>query len=135
MALASPPELFVAVRAPARDGRPFRLIASAAVAMALLVAVVAVQRLQGSSELMQGSDEMMKGWEDGMFPPHASFPAGYHFGNDNVFGKDSSFGAGDTFGNDNVFGMGASFGAGQSTPRDTCSDLPRDLPIPCEWTI
>ena len=28
-------------------------------------------------------EQSMKGWEDGMFPPHASFPAGYHFGNDN----------------------------------------------------
>jgi hypothetical protein len=26
----------------------------------------------------------MKGWTKGMFPPDAQFPAGYHFGDDNV---------------------------------------------------
>jgi len=46
----------------------------------------------------------MNGWEDGMYPPGASFPAGYSFGDSNVFGKRSKFGAGDTFGDKNVFG-------------------------------
>jgi len=39
-----------------------------------------------------------------MYPPGASFPAGYSFGDNNVFGKRSKFGAGDTFGDKNVFG-------------------------------
>jgi len=108
---------FEAVIVPPRRAAytPLRLVAATAVALALLAAVV-FQRsgdIRGS-ELMQGSDEKMKGWEDGMFPPHASFPAGYHFGSDNVFGKQSSFGAGDTFGDDNVFGKGSTFGAGAS---------------------
>lgn len=92
---------FVAV-AGSQEGvqRPFRVVAAVAVAFALLAATVAVQHGR-PGELMQGSDEKMKGWEDGMFPPHATFPAGYHFGDDNVFGKYSSFGAGDTFGDDN----------------------------------
>lgn len=77
---------FEAVATPAgagsRQQRPLRIAAACAVALALLAAVVAVQR-PGSAALMQGSDETMKGWEDGMFPPHATFPAGYHFGDDN----------------------------------------------------
>jgi len=60
----------------------------------------------------------MKGWEDGMYPPHASFPAGYSFGDNNVFGKHSKFGAGDTFGDKNVFGKGSVFGAGTTIGDD-----------------
>ncbi|KAJ1486775.1 hypothetical protein T484DRAFT_1788577 [Baffinella frigidus] len=88
------------------------------------VCAVAIARGSGSTELGMGSDEVMKGWTKGMFPPDAKFPAGYHFGNDNVFGKRSVFGddnvfgkrsvvgAGDTFGRDNVFGKNNHFGAG-----------------------
>ena len=62
----------------------------------------------------------MKGWEEGMFPPDATFPAGYHFGDNNVFGKRAKFGAGDTFGNNNVFGKGSVFGAGVSIGAYMC---------------
>merc|ERR1719352_993289 len=101
---------FEAVIVPPRRAAytPLRLVAATAVALALLAAVV----FQRSGDI-RGS-ELMQGREDGMFPPHASFPAGYHFGSDNVFGKQSSFGAGDTFGDDNVFGKGSTFGAGAS---------------------
>ena len=84
MALGHVPP-FVAVSTPAAGGqRGLRVVAAAAVALALLAAVVAVQHGSvGRAALMEGSDESMKGWEDGMFPPHATFPAGYHFGDDN----------------------------------------------------
>ena len=84
MALGHVPP-FVAVSTPAAGGqRGLRVVAAAAVALALLAAVVAVQHGSvGRAALMEGSDESLKGWEDGMFPPHATFPAGYHFGDDN----------------------------------------------------
>jgi hypothetical protein len=83
MALGQHPP-FVAVSTPAAGGqRGLRVVAASAVALALLAAVVAVQSSVGRAALMEGSDESMKGWEDGMFPPHATFPAGYHFGDNN----------------------------------------------------
>lgn len=83
MALGHVPP-FVAVSTPAAGGqRGLRVVAASVVALALLAAVVAVQGSVGRAALMEGSDESMKGWEDGMFPPHATFPAGYHFGDNN----------------------------------------------------
>ena len=83
MAIGFQPVVAVQSATGARGERKLRLVAAVSVSLALLVATVAVQRSTGAVSLGEGTDEKMKGWEDGMFPPHATFPAGYHFGNDN----------------------------------------------------
>ena len=85
MAIGFSPVVTVKSANGARGERKLRLVAAVSVSLALLVATVAVQRSTetGAVSLGEGTDEKMKGWEDGMFPPHATFPAGYHFGNDN----------------------------------------------------
>jgi hypothetical protein len=83
MAAGFQPVVAVQSATGARGERKLRLVAAVSVSLALLVATVAVQRSTGAVSLGEGTDEKMKGWEDGMFPPHATFPAGYHFGNDN----------------------------------------------------
>jgi len=99
--------------------RRFSLFSSSAAAVLVITALLALaMQAERDTKLMQGSDEKMKGWEEGMFPPDATFPAGYHFGDNNVFGKRAKFGAGDTFGNNNVFGKGSVFGAGVSIGDD-----------------